>query len=1036
MTNVRLVPASLVGTVLRGLRSRALLSAGSVLLIALAVGSAVLGPIFQIAVTNSYLVTRLDEAPNRLTGLTWRFQPGAAASRPGAGQVVEAVEAATTAAERTAGPFAPAQALLETARVPAIGGLATVIAPAPNLADDVEGRGACTHLEVVGDCPDQAGEVLVLAGDLADTGHAVGDVLELEEPVGKVTVVGSYRVPADQADYWFDVERFASTPRRTDPRNGNTTPFQPAPFVSIAATFTALPAAAWSVRIDRRLDVPPDLTLADLDRAELAATRLSTTDRAVDGGRLRGESLNDVASIVTEARAQQRTASASIAPAVLSLVLVALALLLRLLTAAADLRLPELALASLRGLSRRRMWSLGLAEPVALLVVAVPVGAGLGVGLALGLVRWWLVPGLPLPVPWSAALAGTSVALATVGVAVVAVGQVLQVSLADQLTGVRRPRTTSRRSLVAQLVLVAAAGAVLASKLTGGTPGEPDLTDLVLPVLLAVVAGLAATRLTAGAATWWTARRRGRSLPWFVAARAISRRHEGTLVILPVTAAIAVCVFGAGVYDSAAQWRTSVAATAAPAPVVWTSQLPMNRTVALTHELDPDGQWLMAASRLETLGPTYTVADVPRLSRVAAWPAQWTPGTSTEEITDALTLQSEVPTVTGRAIGLTVDNQVESDADLFVRLRLDVAGQRSREVYLGPLARGSSTVSVAAPYCRSGCGLQAITIGGPAALQTRMSGDLRLSGFVADGQPVPGAVAGAGWVRSPTSSAPEAVTDVTTEGEELLVSLDSGDRAVIAQLSAGDLPAALPVVRGVDARTTTPPGAFGSTSANEFAVDPVVTAQSVPFLGPRGLLIDYEMLTTGRTVYEQKAAVYVLARADTPPAVRQGLQDRGVSVTETLDDVQRTLDQGAYALTLRLYAVVALLVLLMALAGLFVSTAVQLPARRRDAASLRVVGVPRRAVMSAVVREFGVVLGGTAVAGLAAGALAQYVVLRTVTLGFVDSLSTPALVAAPDWRRLALLAVLTAVLLGVVALVSAVLTVRGARGSTLRENAR
>ena len=81
---------------------------------------------------------------------------------------------------------------------------------------------------------------------------------------------------------------------------------------------------------------------------------------------------------------------------------------------------------------------------------------------------------------------------------------------------------------------------------------------------------------------------------------------------------------------------------------------------------------------------------------------------------------------------------------------------------------------------------------------------------------------------------------------------------------------------------------------------------------------------------------------------------------------------------------VAVLVLLMALAGLFVSTAVQLPARRRDAASMRVVGVPRRSVMSAVVRELAVVLGGTAIAGLAAGTLAQYVVLRTVTLGVVE----------------------------------------------------
>jgi predicted lysophospholipase L1 biosynthesis ABC-type transport system permease subunit len=61
-------------------------------------------------------------------------------------------------------------------------------------------------------------------------------------------------------------------------------------------------------------------------------------------------------------------------------------------------------------------------------------------------------------------------------------------------------------------------------------------------------------------------------------------------------------------------------------------------------------------------------------------------------------------------------------------------------------------------------------------------------------------------------------------------------------------------------------------------------------------------------------------------------------------------------------------VILLALAGLAANLAVQLPARRRDAASLRVVGVKRRSVMIGVVAEFVVVLGAAALAGVAAGA--------------------------------------------------------------------
>jgi ABC-type antimicrobial peptide transport system permease subunit len=202
------------------------------------------------------------------------------------------------------------------------------------------------------------------------------------------------------------------------------------------------------------------------------------------------------------------------------------------------------------------------------------------------------------------------------------------------------------------------------------------------------------------------------------------------------------------------------------------------------------------------------------------------------------------------------------------------------------------------------------------------------------------------------------------------------------------------------------------------------------------VLVDYTALTDNREIAWQRVPVYVLARDDTPPAMSRALRDNGIALTDTFAQVRYTLDQGAYALALRLYAVAAFLVLLMALAGLAGSTAVQLPARRRDAASLRVVGVPRRSVMAAVLRELAIVLGGTAVAGLAAGSLAQYIVLRTVTLGVVDKVETPALVAAIDPLRLVVLALAAAVIFGAVALVSASLTVRGARGSTLRESAR
>lgn len=1012
---------TMVATVARGLRARALLSAGSLLLTALAIGSAVMGPAFQEAVTSSYLVTRLDEAPNQLTGLSWVLEPD-----EGDTPAAAAADARAAVADEP-GPFGGPRTRLESEQLNAdFQGLARLLA-----ADS-----ACDHLAVRGRCPEQPGEVLMLAGDLDRNLLEIGDDVTIDPPIGRVTVVGTYRPQEGEVDYWFDLQRFGSIPAQTT-ASGVFVPYQAAPLVTVPETFDDLPASVWHVEVDRLLDAPPDLTQDDLDTALATAAGLDQS-RPVAGGVLTGDPVNDLQLIADEARAQQETARASITPAVISLVLVAMALLLRLLMAAADLRLPELALASLRGLDRRQMWGLGLSEPLAVLLVSVPVGVLVGIGLSVGLVRSWLVPGLPLRLPAVSLLAGVLVVVAALAVAVLAVGLVLRSSLSEQLTGVRRPRATGRVTLVVQLVLVAGAVAVLAAKLSGGRPGRPDVTDLVLPVLLAVVAGLVATRGTAWLATWWTRTRgRTRSLPAYVASRAISRRQEGTLVILPVTAAIAVCVFGAGVHQSAADWRASVAATSAPAEEVWRSPMPLNETVALTHELDPEGEHLMAASTISTLGPTYVVMDTPRLAAVSRWQDQWTPGVGPEQIAEELALRADVPVVEGRRVSITVHNRADVGGELHVRLRLDVLGTRPHFLFLGPFPEGRTTTrSLPAPYCRDGCRLDGLTLGGAAALAVPINGRVEISDITVDDRPVPGAIDGAGWGPAPAASAGDMITGVVADDGVLAVDTSSGDSSVIVQLTAGALPVRLPVVAGVAAPSGTQAGSVTGGSVTEFAVDPVTEAQSVPFLGPTGVLIDYTMLTTDREIYPQDVPVHVLVGADAPPEMLQGLRDRGVSVSTTLAGVQRTLDQGAYALALRLYAVVAVLVLLMALAGLFVSTAVQLPARRRDAASLRVVGVRRRAVMSAVVREFAVVLGATALAGLAAGTLAQYVVLRTVTLGVVDNVRTPALAAAVDGQRLVLLTLLAALVFGAVALTSAALTVRGARGATLRENAR
>ncbi|PKH42137.1 FtsX-like permease family protein [Nocardioides alpinus] len=1020
---------SLLGAIVRGLRSRALLSAGSVLLTALAIGSAVLGPVFSEAVTNSYVVTRLQETPTGLTGLSRVFTPDGGSSLEEAER-----NAAAASTDLTTGPWQEPVTIAQSERFSALRGVVTFWSRAD----------ACDHLEIEGRCPEARGEVLMLAADLEKTGAEIGEPLPLaifetngvkqlglpRPGFGEVVVVGTYVTPGP-GDGWLIPGRLTSTNEQESIRGGYQ-PFAPAPLITTDDTVTA--AGGWTVRVDTELDVPSDLTPDQLDEAATSATAVpSDVALEVEGGTLVADDTNSLADVVEEVRFQQSTARSSIAPAVLSLVLVALALLMRLLNAASELRVPELALASLRGVTARKLWGLGLAEPLVVLLIATPLGIAFGLGLSVVLVRSWLVPGLPLPLPGASWIAGALVLLAAFAVACVAVGLVVRESLASQLSGVRRPVAARRWSVIAQLTLVALAVATLASKLSASGPGEPDATDLVLPVLLAVVAGLAATRLTAVVATWWTGRSRGRSLSGFVSWRAISRRQEGTLVILPITAAIAVAVFGAGVYDSAATWRTSVAATASPADTTWSTSLTLAEAVDLTRRVDPEGEWIMAAASVTNPGANFSVVDSSRLARVSTWPPTWSPGRDVTQVVDDIAPGGVVPTVTGRRISITIDNQADMDRDLSVEVRFGSRNGLPLKTYVGPFGPGESTKSARVPFCREGCPLEGMTLGGGAGTNTRMSGTLRLVGIEMDGAPVD-AIEGAGWAPTPDPAVRTSITDLVETDGQLDMTVETGDSVGMARLTAGGITRDRPALAGPGVQER------ALTKLDEgyglIPVDRVGEIEGMPFTGPSGLLVDYSSFLTDRPVYDNLVTVHVLAREGTPTSVTDALSEAGLTVGTTLAQERAVLDQSAYALALRLYGVVAVLVLLMALAGLFVSAAVQLPARRRDAAALRVVGVPKASVMVAVMRELAVVLGSAALAGILAGSLAQWVVLRTITLGYADDPTAPALVAAISPVRLVVLALLAAAVFGAVALASAMMTVRGARGATLRESAR
>jgi hypothetical protein len=1023
----------LLGTSLRGLRARWVLSIGSLLLTVIAIGSAVVGPSYERSAADSFVVAQLRAQPPIATGLTYDY-------RPSGGEDVD--RAVTSALQRTARESGPGYEVGHAIVWQPLGQVSLPGSDVPSQPRLLSVPGACDHVRLQGRCPTNPGEIAILRHDAETYGLDVGDTFNPYGDRTPFTVTGIYTPTGKAADeaFWGGSQRLESAPGALKPRP---VPNRPAPWIASQAGIE-LRSDPWYVTVDQSLATPPDLSAHDLT---VVAARTRAILRAGDHGALLpglsvevGNTLTTTAHQLLDRRGVTRS---TVEPAVLSLILVALVLLARLLAAAMTLRRGELALASLRGYGRRQLWFLGMVEPLLILAVATPVGVLLGYVASRVLARRWLVPGLPVPFVLTSALAALGVVVVTALVAAVVVRDAVGEPLSSQIAGVRRPTRAGRSVVVLRLALIASAAAALVTAASRSHPRQPDATDLALPILLAIAAGLLIGLLVlAISAVWvrWSAR--GRALSSYVAARTVRRRREGTMVILPVTAALTVAVFAVGVSAAAATWRASAAATEVGAPLSYSTKLSLSRAVGLTHELDPRGRWLMAvgedipnADEVVSLPEPRVVVDASRLGRVASWPSQWTPGRSAAEVGRQIGPSRPLVQLRGSRLTMTVDNDVQGDYDsLGATLNLLDDGGALRQVQVGPFPDGRSTRTRQLRDCDTGCTLESISFGGPDALVEAMHGTASISSFTVDGAPVAG-VLDQGWQPQPSQIGTRtAVRRVSTQGGRLTITVSANSPESYAGITPTDIPAVVPVLFGRSAgvSSTLPTGASGLFRVQSAGA----LAESVPFRGPSGVMLDFNAFVRYASQANSDTIVRVWARADTPRHVLDALSSRGLSDPTTEAQTRHVLDQDAFALALRLYTVVTVLVILLALAGLAANLTVQLPARRRDAASLRVVGVKRRAVMVGVVAEFVVVLGAAALAGVAAGGVAQYVVVRTVTLGFVDSALVPRVLPSFDVGSAVTLSAVVLAVLVLAASCFAFLTVRSARTSSLRENAR
>ncbi|MGA8248744.1 MAG: FtsX-like permease family protein, partial [Nocardioides sp.] len=474
----------LLATALRGLWSRRVLSAGSLLLTVIAIASAVVGPSYQVTAADSFVIEQLAAEPTVNTGLTFDYRPTDGESPD------TAIASALDQAQHESGSaYLPGHAILWDPLPRAVLPHSAV----PALPTLVSAPGACAHVELRGRCPTNPGEVAVLRADATTYRLHLGSRLAPYGDTTSFTVVGIYRPPARDDGFWFSLGRLETIP--PGPRGGVA---RPAPWLTPQVT-VGLRHDPWYVTVDQRLAVTPRLTPGDAAAAAhdaRAVTRAAGHHGLPTGLRL--EPGNALPSIVHRLLARRGVARATVEPAVLSLVLVALVLLSRLLAAAMGLRRGELALASLRGYGRRQLWFLGMLEPLLILIAAIPGGVLLGYLTSRYLAHRWLVPGLPVPFVLASGLAVVAVALVTGTVAAVVVRDAVNEPLSSQIAGVRRPTRAGRGILILRLALVAAALAALVTAWSRSRPKAPDATDLALPMLLAIAVGLLCSLLVLG----------------------------------------------------------------------------------------------------------------------------------------------------------------------------------------------------------------------------------------------------------------------------------------------------------------------------------------------------------------------------------------------------------------------------------------------------------------------------------------------------------------------------------------------------------
>lgn len=673
----------------------------------------------------------------------------------------------------------------------------------------------------------------------------------------------------------------------------------------------------------------------------------------------------------------------------------------------ASVRRGEIGVARLRGVTGPQLYAVLGAEPFLVIVLGAVVGVGLGLagGVVAGEV-WFdgVRPALDLTTG-AAVLAVVAVSLVAVLAGMAgATGE----ELAQQVSIAERPRTATTAAVFGSVLVIVAA--LVATYRSSVASGDPDWVVLAGPALIGLAVGQVLVWLVRGTARLMVPRTARSGLPAYLSSRRLARVAEAVAPLRLVVAAAVV----AGVSVTGAQQVGSYARQAARLDAGAAYQVVTDSTapevLALTRRLDPRGRHLMAAVLVPGEGTVVARRAFLDLSRYDEVVGDFYAGTAVAPVVpDFARLPTGVaagPARGGRVVATVAGVSSRHSGALHPRIKLTYhAGEDTRSVTLrARLGLDGAPRTLSAPLrgCDAGCTATELRL-------TTARGD-RAVPWLITRLDVAGADAlGHDWESRSPRPYPGAQVGPLGVAEGLLVTATPRVQTGIAT----DAGAPVPMIATRTATWQGPP-AIETPGGAERRGPVVARAVVLPFVAGDGLLGDLATSLHDDPPTVPAAVVMVLADATTPSALLDEVATEAGHRPRSLADFQAASDRRIGALQARVYALMALFCLLVALLVLGAAVTRQRAAFAREVAVLRLLGIPVDRVRTAGRLEL-VLLALASVAATVGGVVLGV----TFLMGHLPLVHVPehgvALVIGLAWEPLllaALAAALTVLVVG------------------------